>query len=76
MKKIKLRPKLLLGLVMMGVVLMLSLSFGIAHVYRAQMEEEYSKTAFDTAAIAASMIILTEPMFMGTSSFWFWPIRS
>ena len=56
MKKIKLRPKLLLGLVMMGVVLMLSLSFGIAHVYRAQMEEEYSKTAFDTAAIAASMI--------------------
>ena len=56
MKKLHLRPKLLLGLVLMGLVLMLTLSFGIANVYRTRMEKEYSKTAFDNATIAASII--------------------
>ena len=40
----------------MGLVLMLTLSFGIANVYRTRMEKEYSKTAFDNATIAASII--------------------
>ena len=56
MKKLHLRPKLLLGLVAMGVVLMLVLSFSISSIYRSHLEEQYSKTAFDMATIAAGII--------------------
>lgn len=51
-----LQPKLLLGLVIMALILAASLTPTIARLYRKSMEEQYSKVAFDQAAIAAGLI--------------------
>ena len=56
MKKMRLQPKLLFGLLIMAVVLMLALTPTISRMYRSHMEEQYSKTAFDMATIAAGLI--------------------
>ena len=55
-KKLNLQPKLILGLAVLIIVLMVTISFPIARVYRKHMEEQYSKTAFDMATIAAGII--------------------
>ena len=55
-KKLHLQPKLLLGLVLMVVVLMAALTPTIAELYRNHMEQQYSKTAFDMATVAAGLI--------------------
>ena len=54
--KIRLQPKLLLGLVLMAAILVMTLAPSIAGLYRARMEEYYSKLAFDQASIAAELI--------------------
>ena len=54
--KIRLQPKLLLGLVLMAAILVMILAPSIAGLYRARMEEYYSKLAFDQASIAAELI--------------------
>ncbi|MCR4770906.1 MAG: phosphoserine phosphatase, partial [Oscillospiraceae bacterium] len=56
MKKTRLQPKLLFGLIAMGVVLMLALTPTISAIYRDHMEKQYSKTAFDMASVAAGII--------------------
>ena len=56
MKKLRLQPKLLLGLLLLTVVLMLALTPTIAGIYRNHMEKQYSKTAFDMATVAAGLI--------------------
>ena len=54
--KIRLQPKLLLGLVAMAAILVMILAPSIARLYRARMEEYYSRLAFDQASIAAELI--------------------
>ena len=54
--KIRLQPKLLLGLVVMAAILVMILAPSIARLYRARMEEYYSRLAFDQASIAAELI--------------------
>ena len=51
-----LQAKLLLGLVVMAAVLLAALAPSIAQLYRARMEEYYSKLAFSQASIAADFI--------------------
>ena len=53
---LSLQPKLLLGLVMMVAALVIVLTPAISRVYRDQMEEYYTKMAFDQASIAARLI--------------------
>ena len=53
---LSLQPKLLLGLVMMVAALVIVLTPAISKVYRDQMEEYYTKMAFDQASIAARLI--------------------
>ena len=55
-KRMHLQPKLFIGLILLGVVLMAALTFTIAKIYRNHMEEQYSKTAFDMATVAANLI--------------------
>ena len=54
--KIRLQPKLLLGLVAMAAVLVMILAPSIARLYRTRMEEQYSKLAFGQASVAADLI--------------------
>lgn len=54
--KLKLQPKLLLGLVAMAAVLAAILAPSIAQLYRTRMEEQYSKLAFGQASVAADVI--------------------
>lgn len=54
--KLKLQPKLLLGLVAMAAVLAAILAPSIAQLYRTRMEEQYSKLAFGQASVAADLI--------------------
>ena len=54
--KIRLQPKLLLGLVAMAAILVMILAPSIARLYRTRMEEQYSKLAFGQAAVAADLI--------------------
>ena len=54
--KLKLQPKLLLGLVAMATVLAAILAPSIAQLYRTRMEEQYSKLAFGQASVAADLI--------------------
>ncbi len=54
--KFRLQPKLLLGLVVMAVVLLLSLTIVVVTLYRSQMEELYGNIAFNEAEIAAQVI--------------------
>ena len=54
--KFRLQPKLLLGLVVMAVVLLLSLTVVVVTLYRSQMEELYGNIAFNEAEIAAQVI--------------------
>ena len=54
--KIRLQPKLLLGLVAMAAILVMILAPSIARLYRARMEEQYSKLAFGQASVAADLI--------------------
>ena len=55
-KRRHLQPKLVLALILMGVVLMVALTFTIAKIYRSHMEAQYSETAFDMATVAAGLI--------------------
>lgn len=55
-KKLHLQPKLLLGLVAMAALLMAILAPAISRLYRARMEEYYSRLAFGQASVAASYI--------------------
>ena len=55
-RNIRLQPKLLLGLVMMAAILGMSLTPAISQLYRARMEEYYTKLAFGQASIAAELI--------------------
>ena len=55
-RRIRLQPKLVLGLVVMAAVLVMILAPSIAQLYRARMEEQYSKLAFGQASIAAEFI--------------------
>lgn len=55
-KKLHLQPKLLLGLVAMAALLMAILAPAISQLYRARMEEYYSRLAFGQASVAASYI--------------------
>ena len=54
--KLRLQPKLLLGLVVMAALLILILTPAISRLYRVRMEEYYSTLAFDQATIAAELI--------------------
>lgn len=54
--KIRLQPKLLLGLVIMAAILVLTLAPAISQLYRIRMEEYYSNLAFSQASIAAEHI--------------------
>lgn len=54
--KIRLQPKLLLGLVIMAAILVLTLAPAISQLYRVRMEEYYSNLAFSQASIAAEHI--------------------
>ena len=54
--KIRLQPKLLLGLVAMAAILVMILAPSIARLYRTRMEEQYSKLAFGQASVAADLI--------------------
>ena len=54
--KIRLQPKLLLGLVMMAAILGMSLTPAISQLHRVRMEEHYTKLAFGQASIAADLI--------------------
>ena len=54
--KIRLQPKLLLGLVVMAAILVMILAPSIARLYRTRMEEQYSKLAFGQASVAADLI--------------------
>ena len=54
--KVRLQPKLILGLVAMAVVLLVSLTLVVTTLYRRRMEEYFSKIAFDQASIAAELI--------------------
>ena len=53
---LRLQPKLLLGLVIMAVVLVGTLTPAISRLYRGHMERYYSDLAFDQASIAAQLI--------------------
>lgn len=55
-KRLHLQPKLLLGLVAMAALLMAILAPAISRLYRARMEEYYSRLAFGQASVAASFI--------------------
>ncbi len=55
-RKIRLQPKLLLGLVVMAAVLAAILAPSIAQLYRTRMEEQCSDLAFGQASLAASLI--------------------
>jgi sigma-B regulation protein RsbU (phosphoserine phosphatase) len=55
-QKIRLQPKLMLGLVIMAAVLSMILAPAISELYRVQMEEYYSNLAFNQASIAADYI--------------------
>ncbi len=55
-RKIRLQPKLLLGLVIMAAVLVMALAPAIAQLYRSRMEEYYTGLAFGHASIAADLI--------------------
>ena len=54
--KVRLQPKLILGLVVMAMVLFLSLTLVVTTMYRRRMEEYFSKIAFDQASVAAEII--------------------
>lgn len=54
--RIRLQPKLILGLVAMAVILLLSLTLVITSLYRRRMEEYFSGVAFNQASIAAEVI--------------------
>ena len=54
--KIRLQPKLLLGLVVMAALLLLALAPVISQLYRVTMENYYSQLAFNQASIAAEII--------------------
>ena len=54
--RIRLQPKLLLGLVVMAAVLVGILAPSIAQLYRTRMEERYSELAFGQASVAADLI--------------------
>lgn len=54
--KVRLQPKLILGLVVMAMVLLLSLTLVVTTMYRRRMEEYFSKIAFDQASVAAELI--------------------
>ena len=54
--KVRLQPKLILGLVVMAMVLLLSLTLVVTTMYRRRMEEYFSKIAFDQASVAAEII--------------------
>ena len=55
-RRIRLQPKLLLGLVAMAAVLVGILAPSIAQLYRTRMEERYSELAFGQASVAADLI--------------------
>ncbi len=55
-RRIRLQPKLLLGLVVMAAVLVGILAPSIAQLYRTRMEERYSELAFGQASVAADLI--------------------
>ena len=55
-RRIRLQPKLLLGLVVMAVVLVGILAPSVAQLYRTRMEERYSELAFGQASVAADLI--------------------
>ena len=54
--KIRLQPKLLLGLITMAAILGLTLAPAVSQLYRTRMEEYYSQLAFGQASIAAQLI--------------------
>ena len=54
--KLRLRPRLVLGLIIMSTVLVLTLTALGGAIYRRKMEVVYSREAFDTASIAAQLI--------------------
>ena len=54
--KLRRRPRLVLGLVIMSTVLVLTLTALGGAIYRRKMEVIYSKDAFETASIAARLI--------------------
>ena len=56
MKKVNLQPKLLLGLILMGVVLMVALTITISVIYRSHMENQYSQSAFKMATTVSKLI--------------------
>ena len=56
MKRLHLQPKLLFGLILMGVVLMLALTVTISVAYRSHMETQYSQTAFKMATTVSKLI--------------------
>ena len=55
-RRIRLQPKLLLGLVVMAAVLVGILAPSVAQLYRTRMEERYSELAFGQASVAADLI--------------------
>jgi sigma-B regulation protein RsbU (phosphoserine phosphatase) len=55
-KRIKLRPKMLIALAMLSIVLIVVITSVVAIVYRENMEKRYSDMAFQTATIAANLI--------------------
>ena len=56
MKNIHLQPKLLFGLILMGIVLMVALTITIMTIYRSHMETQYSQSAFKMATTVANLI--------------------
>lgn len=54
--KMRLQPKLVLGMIIMALGLVAALTPAISQLYRARMEEYYSELAFHQASIAAEFI--------------------
>lgn len=54
--KMRLQPKLVLGMVIMALVLVAALTPAISQLYRIRMEEYYSELAFNQASVAAEHI--------------------
>ena len=54
--KVRLQPKLIMGLVGVAVILLASLTLVVTTLYRRRMEEYFSKIAFDQASVAAELI--------------------
>ena len=55
-RKMKLQPKLILGLVALSLALIVALSLLLGTAYRKKMEKQYSDNAFRVATIAAHLI--------------------